>query len=42
MSKTYSDRSHILVGLVLLGFTVTGLMGLALWIYLLWFGTPGP
>lgn len=39
MKKIYSDKSDLFVGLVLLGFTVIGLMGVALWIYLLWFGT---
>jgi hypothetical protein len=39
MKKIYSDKSDVLVGLVLLGFTVIGVMGLTLWIYLLWFGT---
>jgi hypothetical protein len=38
MRKIYSDKSDVLVGLVMLGFTVSGLVGLALWIYLLWFG----
>ena len=38
IKKIYSDESDILVGLVLLGFTVTGLVGLTLWIYLLWSG----
>jgi hypothetical protein len=38
MKKIYSDKSDVFVGLVLLGFTVIGLMGVALWIYLLWFG----
>jgi hypothetical protein len=38
MRKIYNDKSDVVVGLVMLGFTVTGLMGLTLWIYLLWFG----
>ena len=41
MKKIYSDKSDVIVGLILLGFTVVGVMGLMLWIYLLWFGT-GP
>ena len=38
IKKIYSDNSYVLIGLVLLGFTVTGLMGLTFLIYLLWFG----
>ena len=41
MMKRYSDKSDVVVGLVLLAFTVIGIMGLGFWIYLIWFGT-GP